>query len=358
MRVLIPASDPSLSPLVEAYRAAGWEVEVGVAAIRGRTTGIDLVHFQWPEALTDWRIPTVDDLCRIDSDLAWWRERATIVATVHNLAPHGRFGSLEDRALFAKVYGACDLITHSSAHSRDELIRLHPSLQGARHLVHRPSLHTHRLPLAVGRAAARARFGVHERDFVVAAFGSFRERAELDLLERGVRAARVRGKRPILAVRYPMGRRGRLARRIRALLPGRLGGASASFGGLSDADMVALCESADALVIARYPPHLNSGVMQLGVTFGTPMVVPDYGVYAEHLRDAGCVFYPPGDARGLAAAIERAAGEDHDVLVRRNRAVAEDWGWDPAVAEIVASAATNPRSRRQRRAAGPDGAGS
>lgn len=340
MRVLIatPATS-SLPPLVEAYRAAGWEVVMGAANVPLRAARFDIVHLHWPEALTDWRTPTDDDIRRIEDDLAWWRARSTIIGTVHNLAPHGRFESSRDRALFVKVYQACDVITHFSSFSRDELIRLYPPLSAARHLVHRPTLHTDLLPLAVGTAAARARFGVGDGDVLVAAFGSLRERAELELLERGVRFARVRGKRPILAVRAPMGRRQRLLRRLRALVPGTRWPAFASFTGLPTAEMVALCEAADVLVIPRYPPHLNSGVLQLAMTFGTPMVVPNYGVYAEYLPDSGCAFYPPNDARGLAEAIERLAAQDRDELVRRNRDAARDWGWPGNLAAILTEVA-------------------
>lgn len=334
MRVLIAANDSSLPPLATAYKAAGWEVVLGAANVSLRAAQFDVVHLHWPEALTDWRVPTGEDVRRIEGDLRWWRERSVIVGTVHNLAPHGRYDNPADREVFARVYESCDLITHFSSFSRDELVRHYPSLSDARHLVHRPTTHPNLLPLSVGRAEARARFAVDEEDFVVASFGSLRERAELELLERGVHAARVHRKRPILAVRFPMWRIGRLARKLRAVIP-RLGVPIASYEGLTTSDVVALCEAADALVIPRYPPHLNSGVLQLAITFGTPMVVPDYGVYAEYLRDSGCAFYPPHQALGLAAAIEQIAEQDHDELVRRNHGIARDWGWAGNLAAIL-----------------------
>lgn len=75
--------------------------------------------------------------------------------------------------------------------------------------------------------------------------------------------------------------------------------------------------------------------MQLGMTFGTPMAVPEYGVYTEHLRDAGCAFYPARDAAGLARAIERIADGERETLVRRNRDTARDWGWTGIVRLIL-----------------------
>lgn len=335
MRVLIPTQDTSLLPaLCEAYRAAGWEAFVGVPNVALRAARFDVVHIHWPEALAAWRTPTERDLARILDDLAWWRQRATIVGTVHNLAPHGRFDNELDRLLFAKVYEACHLITHFSSFSRAELVRLHPSLAGARHLVHRPMLYDDLLSLGRGRAAARATLGVAEGDFVIAAFGQLREEAEFKLLEAGVRGARVARKRPILAARSSGSKRSRIFRRVAGMLP-FVSGLGRPAGTLPAEEMVALCEAADVLVIPRYPPHLNSGVMQTAMTFGTPMAVPSYGVYQEYLGDAGCAFYPPADARGLAAAIEKIAASDHDALVARNREVASDWGWRGIVSAIV-----------------------
>ncbi|MCC6735705.1 MAG: hypothetical protein IT534_06205 [Bauldia sp.] len=336
MRVLLPLPDEKiLKALVETYAGMGWEPVIGNAAFAQRTGPFDLVHIQWPEALADWRTPTGEELAGIVADLAFWRGHCPVVATVHNLAPHGRHASAMDRDLFARVYEACHLVTHFSEYSRTELLRRHPALADGRHLVHRPFLYTDLLPLAVGRGAARARFGFGEEDFVIAATGHVREPDEMTLLAGGIERARVPGKRPYLATRHQERRRRRVLRRAGEIITGRT--RPPSLGPLASPDLVALCEAADVLVIPRYPPHLNSGVMQLAMTFGTPMAVPDYGIYREYLRDAGCAFYAPKDAGGLARAIERIRATPRHTLVDRSRAVAEDWGWPATLAAIIAA---------------------
>ncbi|MCW5714436.1 MAG: glycosyltransferase family 4 protein [Bauldia sp.] len=336
MRVLIPVHDERTFPaLFKTYADMGHEVVLGVPNLTLRAARFDLIHIHWPEALAGWQTPTTETLDRIVADLDWWRGRCPVVATVHNLAPHGRFESAVDRALFARVYEACHLITHFSAYSRDELVRLHPGLANARHLVHRPFLYTNITPFAVGRTAARERLGLRDGDFLIAAMGIIRERHELDLLEEGIRQARVPGKRVMLTTRFTGGRRrDRLRRRVWRFLSGRAG--LASGGPLPEPALATLCEAADVVVIQRYPPHLNSGVMQLAMTFGTPMAAPAYGVYLEYLGDSGCVLYPPKDAAGLARAIERIASEDRHALIRRNLEVVRDWGWDRNVSAILA----------------------
>ncbi|MGV8839114.1 MAG: glycosyltransferase [Bauldia sp.] len=335
MRVLLPVHSEGLfEALMAAYAAIGWEAVVAIDDFAARTGDYDLVHVQWPEALAGWRTPSGDELSRIAGTLAWWRKRCPVIATVHNLAPHGRFENPMDRALFRRVYEGCDLVTHFSEYSRSELLRVHPELAGVQHVVHRPFLFTDLLPHAVGRDAARASFGFGDGEFVIAMTGHVREPAERRLADAGIRRARVAGKRAYFATTVKERRRHRIRRRMTEILTGRR--TLPSVGRLPSPRLVALCEAADLIVIPRYPPHLNSGVMQLAMTFATPLAVPDYGLYREYLRDAGCAFYAPKRPRQLAKAIEAIAAGDREALVRRNRAAAADWGWPNNLSAILA----------------------
>lgn len=71
MRILIPADDMrSLPSLYEAYRAMGCDVVIGVENLRLRAASFDIVHVQFPEAFSAWRVPTAAEIQRTVEDLA------------------------------------------------------------------------------------------------------------------------------------------------------------------------------------------------------------------------------------------------------------------------------------------------
>src|SRR5882724_4575748 len=102
-RVLVPTDDDDLG-LVQAYRSLGWDVVVGAANFRIRTAHYDVIHHQWPEEYSGWRIPSEKQVEEIERDLHWWCSRAVNIFTVHNLYPHNGFGNPECRELYSCFY--------------------------------------------------------------------------------------------------------------------------------------------------------------------------------------------------------------------------------------------------------------
>jgi glycosyltransferase involved in cell wall biosynthesis len=93
--------------------------------------------------------------------------------------------------------------------------------------------------------------------------------------------------------------------------------------------------AADAIVLP-YLSATQSGIAQIAVNFGTPMIATNVGGLGEVVRDGETGYVvPPGDAGALAAAIERFfARNDHAEMRRR---VAEDkklYSWERLVASI------------------------
>ena len=72
-------------------------------------------------------------------------------------------------------------------------------------------------------------------------------------------------------------------------------------GYIADADVTALFEAAGAVLIPRLGRHLNSGIVSLAVSLGTPIVAPRYGAYLEHLGLTPNALYKPGDGVAMAA---------------------------------------------------------
>src|SRR5262245_10492481 len=91
MRILICTNDVTFNASLSAnYRARGWSVHVGTADFFLRQVNYDIIHFHWPEELTAWKVPAdLSEISLVLDGLAWWKDRAKLICTVHNLLPHG-----------------------------------------------------------------------------------------------------------------------------------------------------------------------------------------------------------------------------------------------------------------------------
>lgn len=336
-RVLVATNDRTFAPsLVAAYAARGWEVATGVDNLFHRSAAYDLVHLHWPEELVDWHSPSRSELDRVASAMTWWKDRTCLLSTAHNLLPHGRELSQPDRDLYRIVYGSAEIIAHFSHYSAQRVSQEFPEIEAHKHVVHRPFLLTDLQSYRRGREAARKDLGVRDEEFAILAFGAFRQDQELRLFHRGVAKANLARKCTVFAARPPTA--GLLERGLRwaRLELRKQSERMITFSELyvPDEKVAMVFEAADAVVITRSPPHLNSGILPLAMTFGTPLVAPRYGIYSEYLADTENELYEPGDACDLAVAIERLAKRDRNSVTLANRDCASEWGW-PGILEMI-----------------------
>ncbi len=342
MNVLVATDDLTFSvSLSHAYRAAGHDVSAGLPELYLGLRHFDLIHFHWPEELTGWAMPpslraTQRVLGRIDA----LKPTTRMVCTVHNLLPHADRGG-ESAALYAAFYARMDLIGHFHESSRAAIAARFPEIPAAKHLVHGmqdfADLRTH----SRGKAAARARLGVSADATVIAAVGQLRSLGELALLSDALKQSALPPFEMLRAFRPPDVRSftDRTRRKYLMRSIDRRPGAKLS-GYLEDADLVAVCEAADIIVIPRLENQLNSGVLPLAMTFGTGIVAPDCGVFRETLAGSMNELYAPGDASAMAAAIERLAAKNPDEVRMRNLALSADWGWERGVSRILGALST------------------
>ena len=124
--------------------------------------------------------------------------------------------------------------------------------------------------------------------------------------------------------------------------------------------------SADALVMPPEGEARGAGGEMIGrymsplkmfeyMASGTPVVASDLPTLREVLRDGrNALLFPPGDARALAAAVERVLGDPSTARVLAERAL-EDvrrYTWQERAASII-EAASSRLLRRRRRGAPP-----
>lgn len=328
--VLIPTNDQSLTPyVVEGYRKLGFDVVTGTANFFLRAHPFDLVHILWPEELTDWKSPTQTQLAKVRETAEWWATRTPMMISVNNLYPHGKEGDAACKALYETFYATCDLILHHCESSK-RLVNVEFPISAQRRNVVATMFGYHQhLPSQLDREAARRSFGFAQEEFVVLVFGALRNRSEIDLLQSGFTTARVPNKRLLMAGRYvePLGRWERRWRDMMWSRWLRKQKAVAVTEFIPDEQVHRYFEAADVLMIPRLC-DLSSGVIGMGMTFGTLIIAPDHGAFPDYLVDTPNLLYKSGSAQSLAESIEAAVRLDRTAAGQQNRSAARDWTWE------------------------------
>lgn len=334
MRVLIPTNDRTLTPsLVAAYANHGWQVATGVDNLYYRTSNYDLVHLQWPEELIHWQTPTEAAIKRLRAALAWWARRSRILSTVHNLLPHRLTPHRLDRDLYEAVYSFSHALSHFSQYSFHRVRQEFSSVNAKPHIVHPPFTFSHLLHFRKGRAQSRQHLGVQDGDFLIIGFGAFRSISEWRLFSFSTLRAKIQRKRVVFAGRLPGGTKlDRVRQEIWFQVWRMLCRATDHRGYAPDETIPTLFDAADAIAICRAEPHLNSGLLPLSMTFGTPLVAPRYGMYVEYLEGTPNVLYEPNNASDLSRALELLRFRPRESIVSTNLACASTWGWEKALA--------------------------
>jgi glycosyltransferase involved in cell wall biosynthesis len=339
MKVLVATEDMTFSvSLSLAYKAAGHEVSAGLPELYLGLRDFDLIHFHWPEELTQWEVPPLRPLVeRLFARLDVLKPTTRMICTVHNLLPHADDGPVS-WDYYNRFYQRMDLIGHFSQSSLDAVRAKFPDIAADKHFIHGMNDFADLKVHAAGQAEARAKFGIPATALVVAVVGQMRSMDELGLLA----AALAKADAPTLyflrAFRPPGtdGLTGRL-RRKRLMQSFDRRPTTRLDGFLEDVDLVAVCEAADIIIIPRMENQLNSGVLPLAMTFGTGIVAPDCGVFRETLGGSMNELYAPGDAADLAKAITRFATKDPAQVRSSNLALSADWGWAQAAGPFMAA---------------------
>jgi glycosyltransferase involved in cell wall biosynthesis len=333
MRVLIASDDLALVPSqAQAYSTLGWEVATGVPNFYCCAAPYELIHLHWPEELIGWQLSTDGALKKLTETLRWWKERARIVATVHNLMPHRASEHPLDWRLYETVYSAADLIGHFSKYSLESVRTLFPDVSDSKHVVHPPLLYVHMRQFSVGRERARRRFNLTASQFAILVFGALRKQSDFNLVMRCLASSDISNLRILFHGRFVLTTRWRLMlRRLWMQWLRRTRSVQVFNGFIADAEATAMFEAADVVLIPRSGRQLNSGVVSLAMALGTPIVAPRFGTFVEHLGETMNVLYRPGDHRAMAAAIREIAKRDRTEISVANAVIALSWGWDKSV---------------------------
>jgi len=341
--VLIPSDERDDIPnWVEGYSACGWEVVTGTHNFKLRAAKFDLLHHQWPEELSGWRVPGPAQLAEIKALLAWWQARTKCIFTVNNLHPHGFQGNAAYRELYSEVIRKCHLITHYTEASWRLLCDEYPEARDAKHLVHSPFNYERLLPLQHARGSRRSDLGIPEKDFVVLIFGALRSWEEICLIRSGFDRARIPHKRLLMAGKCNVGGIGRTRwqRRWRQFVWEqwlRRRGAIVHTEYIPEDGLFRFFDSSDTVLVPRIR-SLNSALPAIGMTFGRAIVAPSHGSYPDVLAGTGNLLYESGDPDSLARALERMAALDSGAIGSSNAQLAAGWTWKQLVQSCLSAA--------------------
>ncbi len=332
-RVLIPSDQRDwVVNFAEAYRRLGFDVTTGSYNFDLEASHPDIVHLNWPEELTGWKVPNAAQIETVIARLDRWAQRSRLIVTVNNLYPHGQHGNPQWHKLYAACYERAEVIHHFSQASKDLVCQEYPTVAGRNHVVRLGFNYDLLLPAGPrDRTASRLAFGFAPEEMVYLVFGTLRFWEEVQLLKRAFTQANVPGKRLFMAARYnepgsswrPRWRRWQWRQwqrrhnvvRVTEYVP--------------DEDVYRLFDAADAVVVIRQN-SMSSGVPSLAMTFGRMVIGPDFGGIPEYLGSENRL-YDGTSSSSLAKAMEQAANVDREAIGANNREIAAGWGWEDIV---------------------------
>ncbi|MCC5843407.1 MAG: hypothetical protein JJU05_04070 [Verrucomicrobia bacterium] len=281
---------------------------------RGRE--FNVIHFQWPETLFDWRVPSDIELILLEERLKALKGIIPMVYTWHNRVSHHCKPETHARLmrLYQLIADFCDVVVHLGPVSLEEAKQT-PGWEEKRHVVIPVPIYDQLYEpyTGVSQADARARLGLPAKGRLVLAFGNFRYPREYDL----VRALRSSAGAQRFEVFAPMWFRPGQAgysmfqplytlRSFRTRLQVRRQGILArDWKRITDAQ-VADCFAASDLVFLQRTEELNSGNLPMACLFRKVLLGPATGNMGAWLRELGNPVFDPNNQESVRIALEKA----------------------------------------------------
>jgi glycosyltransferase involved in cell wall biosynthesis len=333
-RVLLPSDHRDwIVNFAAGYTRLGWDVTTGAYNFDLEASQPDVVHLNWPEELTGWKVPNAAQIDGTIRRLDRWAKRSRLIVSVNNLYPHGQRGNAAWHRLYSAFYERAEVIHHFSHASKAMVCAEYPAIAGRNHVVRLGFNYDSLLPEGPrDRGASRATFGIPPTETVFLVFGSLRSWDEVCLLRDAFARAKVPTKRLFVAARY--GGSGsawrRRWRRLRWEQWQRHHNVIRATAYVPDEEVHKLFDACDVALVIRQD-SMGSGLPCLAMTFGRMVIAPNFGGIAEYVGGAPNLLYDGTSAASLSEAIERSAAADREGVGAQNREIAAAWTWDAIV---------------------------
>ncbi len=312
--------NPYIRELARGYRNNGCKVDCGVKQFYSAPLNYDVLHLQWPEALTDWKEPSLDEIEKISGCLIQWKKSSIVVGTVHNLYPHAKSYSHAWEKLFQLIYTNVHGLIHHGQKSIELLNDLVPGTEKIPNAVV-PIGNYSCYPNSISKSDARKKLGLLSSEFVFLCFGNIRSIEEQEFLFGAFRKSNVSNKKLLIAGQIPGGNRNAIRSWIRSHI-------TQSFichdRAILEEEAQDYFNASDIVVVPRLRT-LNSGVIPLAFQFIRAVIAPEYGDIGELIEDTSNFTFDPLRQQSLVEAMESAAQSNVNEIGNKNKLIADTW---------------------------------
>ena len=283
----------------------------------------DIVHIQWPESLTGWKFESKINR-QIEEILAYWKKRAIIVNTCHNLLPHNN-ESGEAKRLYDMVYHHSDAIIHLAGYSRTKIQEAYPEITAQQVVI--PRLTYACYPDQVSREQARSFLKIPQDAFVMLSFGMLRHVEEKKLLLNAFKW--LKHPQKMLLTPWWSFSSDFMVRQLEKIYYKIHPSYHFQQRHIPDEEVQYYFNAADMLFLPRIK-HFNSANVILAFSFGKVVIGPRRGNIGEILSATGNPVYDHSDRNSVRKAVNQVNKDELYDLGRYNRDYALK-NWAPAV---------------------------
>lgn len=307
--------NPYVKVIQQGLSAAGVTVERSTAPFwTGKGHEYDLIHFQWPETLFDWRVPSRIELEFLRLRLQELRGKVPLVYTYHNAVSHHQTSENQDilQELFKMLADSADVVIHLGE-TTAAAARRDPQWCRKKHVViPHPVYEEHYADwLPYSKEQARKELGLPNDKQILLAFGNFRYPSEHQLIESSY--PRIRSRQTLLyapkwfrpqdvgfSPLQPLFCLRSLWKFYRAK---RMGMRILANKTIPDLQVLQSFAAADLVVLPR-PEDMNSGNLSMGFLFAKVVVGPRQGNIGYWLETSGNPVFDPSDPDDVARALQ------------------------------------------------------
>jgi hypothetical protein len=341
MKILLsdnPDNNSYIESLINAYSRAGYVVNTGANDFFFTESAPDILHIHWPESLQVWNAPKGmgrEDVYQMMAErLAWYKNQgATIINTIHNLAPHDTIDG-EDRDAYKLVIEFADILVHHCSDSIKLLAERYPTARWKTNIVcpHGDYLIDFNF---VARDEARRNYGIPKNRLVILNFGRQRPYKNEHFITTVFNRLALESKYLVIAgvFQYPANSYWlRIRNRLRKSYPYH--NRKYIYRLFPRIEIPNIISAADIIFLGQMSA-LNSGLTALAATYSKPVVCPDIGCFKQSLDSWHHETYAAGNVEDAARALLRMCNRLPVIATKDNSEWLRKHSWDNHVAGIL-----------------------